>query len=311
MSRIIRMTPEMIEEAKQRFEHRMKTMNCTDGKIQYIDTFQPTGDKATIWYTPDAYVKQIALIQEMDKEVAWHGVATRVEGAEGFNYLISDIMVYPQEVTGATVNTDQAEYEQWMAGLDNDVFNNLRFQGHSHVRMATTPSSVDLEHQYKIVQQLEDDMFYIFMIWNKEFKYTAKIYDMKYNVLFEPADISVGMFGASTSLSKFMESAKTMVKNKPYTYNNGVYRGGNGYNSYSGYQTPASTTKPAASTNTPATTPASTATTQETTVPSRPKTCIGNGWSGAANHKNDYSTYEDDYYKQYGYDLSDGCYGGN
>lgn len=285
MSKIIRMTPEMIEEAKQRFETQMKSMNCTDGKISYTETFKPTGDKATIWYTPDAYTKQIALIQEMDKEVAWHGVARRIEDAEGFNYLISDIMVYPQEVTGATVDTDQAEYEKWMMNLDDDVYNNLRFQGHSHVRMSTGPSSVDLEHQFKIVQQLEDDMFYIFMIWNKEFKYTAKIYDMKYNTMFESGDISVGMFGSQTSLTAFMNEAKSMVKTKAYTYKSPTTGAG-----YAQYQKSPEPAKPAATT--PAAKPASVPSTPE--IPSRPKACIGNGWSGAANHRNAYE--EDDYY---------------
>lgn len=299
MSKIIRMTPEMIEEAKARFESRIKNMNCVDGKISYTDTFVATGEKAVLWYTPDAYAKTIALIQDSDKEVAWHCTAHRVEDKVG-QYIVSDVLVYPQEVTGATVNTDQAEYEKWMMDLDDDTFNNLRMQGHSHVNMGTTPSSVDLEHQEKIVQQLEDDMFYIFIIWNKKFMYTAKIYDLKINTLFEPADISIQMVGAGSGLAEFLKDAKTKVKNRPYNYNyqNGYQNYGyqGGYNG--GYQSGYQSGQPKTSTPASTTTPASSTGPKSDDVPSRPKPCIGNGWGGAANCSGygDYDDYDNPHY---------------
>lgn len=303
MSKIIRMTPELIEESTRKFEARLKNMNLTNGTLTYTESFQPTGQKAVVWITPDAYTKMIALIQDSEKEVAWHGIAQRLDTPG--NYIITDILVYPQEVTGATVNTDQEEYETWMMGLEDDVFNNLRMQGHSHVRMDCFPSTTDLEHQRKIVDQLEDDMFYIFMIWNKYFKYHAKIYDLKINTLFEHGDVSVQMVGATAGLKEFLTEAREMVKTRTYTSGNGYQGGyGNGYNG--GYQgnsyTPPKTTTP---TTTPATTPAQTTTPapktttpektvtpkeekKESAVPTRPKTCIGNGWKGAANCQNDY-----------------------
>lgn len=279
MSKIIRMTPEMIDQAKIEFERRLKAMNCVDGRVTYVKAFESTNQKAVVWFTPDAYTKMIALIQDSDKEVAWHGVAHRAGDRVG-EYVISDILVYPQEVTGATVNTDQAEYEMWLMEQEDDVFNNIRMQGHSHVNMPTSPSGTDLEHQAKIVQQLEGDMFYIFMIWNKHFKYTAKIYDLKINTLFEPGDISIQMVGASNGIAEFLQEARSMVRTKSYSYQGGG-------NNYGGYR-PASTT--------PTTTPAASTTAPQSAnsgsnIPSRPKSCIGNGWSG----KNNYVDYEDPY----------------
>lgn len=283
MSKIIRMTPEVLE--------RLKTTNLVNGSVPFCDTSRKAEKNAVVWYTPDAYVKQVALIMDSDKEVAWHGVARRNGDTIG-EYVITDILVYPQTVTGATVNTDQGEYNTWMMDLEDDVFNNLRMQGHSHVTMATSPSATDEEHQAKIVQQLEDDMFYIFMIWNKQFKYTARIYDMKINTMFEPDEVDVMMVGASKGLSDFLQEARSMVKPTTYNYQNG-------YQNYS--QAP----KTAASTQNQAPkTPAVTAKEEKKTgtqsdVPSRPKTCIGNGWSGAANHQNDYDDYDNPHY---------GCY---
>lgn len=303
MSKIIRMTPEMIEESKRKFEARLKNMNLANGTLTYTETFQATNQKAVVWITPDAYTKMIALIQDSDKEVAWHGFAHRLE-SEG-QYVISDILVYPQEVTGATVNTDQEEYETWMMNLEDDVFNNLRMQGHSHVRMDCFPSHTDLTHQNKIVQQLEGDMFYIFMIWNKYFKFHATIYDLKINTLFEHGDVSVHMVGAGAGLKEFLDESRAMVKTRTYNTGNtygGYSQGAYNQGAYSAPKntpatTPAATAPKTAATTTPATTtPATTNNTvkpkEETSVPSRPKPCIGNGWAGAAN--SGYNNYHDD-----------------
>lgn len=301
MSKIIRMTPEMIQAATERFSEQLKRTNLVDGKITYTENFQATGQKAVIWFTPDAYAKMIALIQDSDKEVAWHGIAHRVDDEVG-QYVITDILVYPQEVTGATVNTDQEEYEMWMMRQEDDVFNNIRMQGHSHVRMETHPSTTDLEHQAKIIDQLEGDMFYIFMIWNKYFKYTAKIYDLKINTLFEPADISVMMVGSGHGLEEFIREARAMVKTRPYNYQNyqgGSYQGSSyqgGYSQGKPAATQTSTQSPAQNTTQP-TTSTTVKDTKNSEVPSRPKPCIGRGWSGSENYNN------------YNYDDADDPYG--
>lgn len=74
---------------------------------------------------------------------------------------------------------------------------------------------------------LGDDDFYIFMIWNKSFVSTNKIYDLKKNVLFEDKDITVKLEGEHEGLAEFLKTAKDMVKQKSYTYGN--------YGGYSGY----------------------------------------------------------------------------
>ena len=283
MSKIIRMTPEVLE--------RLKTTNLVNGSVPFCDTSRKADKNAVVWYTPDAYVKQVALIMDSDKEVAWHGVARRNGDAVG-EYVITDILVYPQTVTGATVNSDQGEYNNWMMGLEDDVFNNLRMQGHSHVNMDTSPSATDEEHQAKIVQQLEDDMFYIFMIWNKQFKYTARIYDMKINTMYEPGEVDVVMVGASKGLSNFLQEARSMVKPKVYNYQNG-------YQNYSQAPKTAACSQNSAAQTQAVTTKEEKKPTTQDNIPSRPKTCIGNGWSGAANNRDSYDDYDNPHY---------GCY---
>lgn len=307
MSKIIRMTPEMIEEATARFQESLRKMNCTDGKVQYSDTFKPTGEKATVWFTPSAYAKMIVLVKGYSSEVAWHGIAHRTGAEDACEYTISDILVYPQIVDGTNANTDQKEYEMWLMQQEDEVFNNIRMQGHSHVNMGVTPSAVDLAHQRKIVDQLEDDMFYIFMIWNKSFEYNARIYDLKKNVLFEPADVSVRMVGEEQGLAEFYDDSKKIVKHR---YQQSGPNSRQGTTVYSG-----TTVNPAKGATTP---------TKDTTVPakpaepakpvnsenppSRPKPCIGNGWQGASAAQASQNNVDDDddiYNNMYG-----GAFGG-
>lgn len=218
MSKIIKMTPESIEECKKEFEEAIKDTKLFNGKFSYSKTFAHIDRKAIIYFDPVAFNKMKTLIKEFDDEVAWHGVAVRGEDESKDEYYISDILVYPQTVTSVTVETDQQEYSMWLMSQEDEIFNNIRMQGHSHVNMGVTPSGVDETHQEKIIEQLEDDMFYIFMICNKSGKKYAKIYDYKKNILFENSDITVKVLDDGSGINEFLEHAKKIVKDKKFTY---------------------------------------------------------------------------------------------
>lgn len=211
MSKFIRMTQENLDEIRKDFEETLKSLNFTDGKINFTKTFGTVQRRATLYFTEIAWLKMEALVREFDKEVAWHGIAKR---GEGDTYIISDILVYPQEVTGATVNTDQKRYEMWLYDHEDDVFNNIRMQGHSHVNMGTSPSAVDTALYDGILEKLDDDMFYIFLIWNKKNDKTIKIYDFMKNILFETSDVTVSILDDETGIERFIKEAREMVKDK-------------------------------------------------------------------------------------------------
>lgn len=216
MSKIIKITSENIDEIRRAFEEALKGAKLSDGKISFTKTFGNIQRKANLYFTEIAYLKMLTLVREFDKEVAWHGIAKRCEDEEDA-YIISDILVYPQEVTGATVNTDQEKYQMWLMNHDDEVFNNIRMQGHSHVNMSTTPSPVDTSLYERILEQLDDDMFYIFLIWNKRNEKTIKIYDLAKNVLFETLDITVSIRSENIGIERFLKEAKEMVQNKKTT----------------------------------------------------------------------------------------------
>lgn len=266
MSKPIKLTEQYLNECRSDFEKALTLTKLADGKLSFTKTFSCGERKAVVYFTAEAWAKMAILIKEFDKEVAWHGIAHRGEDESKDEYIIEDIVVYPQEVTGASVEMDTEKYANWlMENAEDERFNNIRMQGHSHVNMNTTPSSVDITHQEEILSMLGDDDFYIFMIWNKSFASTNKVYDLKKNVLFEHTDITVKMIGAGEDLDAFLKAAKDMVKNKPYTYNNA-------------YNTPRSPALPGAPYN-----PLASGKTDERKSEKReekPRTRIGAGWQG-------------------------------
>ena len=241
MAKLIKITQETIEEIKREFYAALSSAKLSDGEIKFTKSFGTVRRDASVYFTELAWNKMQTLIREFDKEVAWHGVAKRGTDPEKDEYIISDILVYPQEVTGATVTTDQQKYQMWLMQQEDEVFNNIRMQGHSHVNMGVTPSGVDTSLYERILQQLEDDMFYIFLIYNKRGEHFYKVYDLAKNILFETADVTVKVLDNGLGIQSALTAAKEMVKDRvtaqPQTGSQGYssYSPYGGYNGYSGY----------------------------------------------------------------------------
>ena len=232
MSKYIKLTPECIEECLNEFKKDLTTSKWADGYISFRKTLGTISRKAKVFFTEEAWVKMKTLIKEFDKEVAWHGVAFRGEDDSKDEYIIKDILVYPQKVTGASVEMDTEEYAKWIeSNIEDERFYDIRMQGHSHVNMQVFASSVDLTHQEAILDQLSDKLFYIFMIWNKKGDRNVKIYDLAKNILFENSDIDIEVVYDGKGLESFVKEAKTLVKDSvvtstyqnPYQYQSQYY----------------------------------------------------------------------------------------
>lgn len=238
MSKIIKITPEHIEQAKIEFDKYLETAKLSDGKIAFNKALGNVDGKASLIFTEMAWLKMQTLVREFSKEIAWHGVAYRGDDPKLNEYLVTDILVYPQTVTGTSVDMNETEYANWLVqNIDDDRFFNIHFQAHSHVHMATTPSGVDLNHQEEILNMLDsDEGFYIFAIWNKRNERTVRIFDMKKNIMFENADVTVSILNDGTGLESFLAEAKELVReNKtqtPATTSNGAYKSAGGAASY-------------------------------------------------------------------------------
>lgn len=155
-----------------------------------------------IHFTATAWKKQMALIRHFNTEVAWHGLVRPITNG----YEIYDILVYPQEVTGGTVETDQVKYQNWLMSQPDEIFNHIRYQAHSHVYMDTFPSATDLNNQKRM--NVPNDDFYIFFIWNKNWWYTADIYD--HGVFYNESQIDL-TFDEEDEESEFIKEAESLL----------------------------------------------------------------------------------------------------
>ena len=216
MANIIKMTPEIIEEAKSAFLASLASMRLFDGKISFQKTVSASARKATLIFSELAWAKMTSLVAEFSSEIGWHGRASRAEGAPD-TYLVEDIYVYPQNVTSTTVTPDQKEYNDWLNSFDDDIFSGIRFHGHSHVNMATSPSGVDTGFWEEILSQLGDDDFYVFMIINKKWEKHVRIYDMKSNLYFPASDVDVKIRNDGFGIEALLRDARGKVKTVTYT----------------------------------------------------------------------------------------------
>ena len=118
----------------------------------------------------------------------------------------------------------------WLFNQDDNVFNHIRMQGHSHVNFGTTPSSVDTTHQEQIIEQLGDNDYYIFMIVNKKHSAYFRIVDRENNIQYDTDDVSFCVQGGGVTKA-FYDEAKEMVKTKSYSYTDTGYANGRGIGS--------------------------------------------------------------------------------
>ncbi|MCL2797641.1 MAG: hypothetical protein FWD58_06270 [Firmicutes bacterium] len=179
--------------------------------------FSPGKDerRATIFFTPCAWVKAHGLVKEFSGEVQWHGTVRRLSEN---SFVVEDILIFPHEATEASVISDQVEYQDWLNALPDDVFNQLRFHGHSHVRMRVFPSPVDDNYRKNILNNFGkpaagDDLFYIFLIANKHGDLSGMIYDVTHNAVYDTEDIDFEVcFSGGILLSEFIKEARAIVK---------------------------------------------------------------------------------------------------
>lgn len=155
------------------------SIDIEDVLNSYIETKQIK--EPTIYITPNAYLKMRKLVDATSSEIGWYGTVTEYPGLERV-YLIDDIIVYPQTVTGATCEQDESKMFEFEMSLTTEQVNKKRFHGHSHVNMGITPSGVDEAFYQDLLTQVTD--YFIITITNKRNEYTVRFYDIQNNILY-------------------------------------------------------------------------------------------------------------------------------
>lgn len=208
MAKKIKITEADLEVLRQDFEEAAQKGKMADGKFSFTKDFGTVDRKITVYFSEKAWLKMRALVENCSKEIAWRGVAFRTEGG----FIVKDVLCFPQKVTGSTVDVDVEDDALWYINLEDDVRDNLRFQGHSHVNFGVTPSGTDQDYYDRLLQTVPDDGFYIFMIMNKKWDKTIKVYDLAENILYETKDVTIEVTDNDYGLTQFVRDALEMLK---------------------------------------------------------------------------------------------------
>lgn len=138
-----------------------------------------------VMYTTEAWQTIRYIVAQCSAEVGWLGL---VEYYEAENvYLITDIFVPPQEVTGATTEIESDA----MAELANQLLDQnidtgkLYYWGHSHVNMGVSPSTQD---ERQLDEYLEHCPVFIRGIYNKKGDAKVDVFNTAESVVFQCVD---------------------------------------------------------------------------------------------------------------------------
>lgn len=118
--------------------------------IEYVKDFKTP----IIFFNTEVLLKIKAYVDECDKEISWLGVVEKIEADNKKEndhdcFLITDVMLVPQEVSSSTVELTQEGLSEFGTKLiqsnQSELFNKIKMWGHSHVNMSVSASSTDDE----------------------------------------------------------------------------------------------------------------------------------------------------------------------
>lgn len=148
------------------------------------------GDAAPLSFTPEVYYTTAVwqsiryLVAKCTQEVGWLGT---VEATETGDYLVTEIFVPPQKVSGAETEIDKSAMEELYdtlidAGKDPSK---LIYWGHSHVNMGVSPSPQD---ERQIEEYLDTCPVFIRGIYNKAGASKVDVFDRDEGVVYQCVD---------------------------------------------------------------------------------------------------------------------------
>ena len=176
---------------------------------EYMNERQST--EPQIFITSEAYIKMRTLVDKTSTELGWYGFVSKLPGLDNV-YVIEDIIVYPQKVTGATCEQDEDRMFEFEMSLTTEQVRARRFQGHSHVNMGVTPSGVDEAFYQDLLSQVRD--YYIIMVTNKRGDNHIRFYDMENNIVYTELELKI-LLDNGTDVDKWYQEEVDNNLSKP------------------------------------------------------------------------------------------------
>jgi len=176
--------------------------------IKFLVT--PTYPKVVL--TSLAFVKMVSSLKVKQVEDLEYMFLGEVEKIDNTKFVIQDIVFTPQLVTGATVETDDEKYVDWLTQNypHPKSRKKIRLHGHSHVNMGVTPSGEDNKQLSRFIDQISD--FFIQLIINKKGDYTLNLFNKETNLIYEKLDLYLEMNGILIKCENFLNNLKFDMK---------------------------------------------------------------------------------------------------
>lgn len=197
------------------------------------------GPSPRILLTRGAYDTQYYIVDEAPEEVGWLGTVKR----EGMNFLIEEVFLFEQEVSGTQTKLDEEAVGKFFAELASqpggiEKANSIRFWGHSQHHMGTNPSGSYGADDYGDLAQMfrfgDAADYFVMGIFDKAghirfdiyfYDLGVKVEDVEWN-LYEPEQAGLR--------ERIKAELKAKVRRAP-TPVVAVGFGGYDYGGYSGY----------------------------------------------------------------------------
>lgn len=233
---------DVVDTVRKQVEDYEDKVNDTSLTIKY-DFVKKADQKIKILFTPQAYLRSLELVKSFASEIGWYGLIRRVSPLV---FEVYDILVCKQQVNGARVVTEDQDAIEFFESLTDEQAEFIHFQAHSHVNMATTASTVDLDNQASTIQNMGNQGFFLFQIWNKNLDINSYLYDLDNNILYDRNDVEIIVEDSEYGSSKdFVDYAKSLTstltytpakqtETKRYSWEDDDYSGYSGYG-YNGY----------------------------------------------------------------------------
>lgn len=161
----------------------------------------------------EAWLKMEALVMYHQQEVAWLGLASKVDKNI---YKIWDVLVYPQYVSPVFVDDDPVEMCEWNQKLTDEQYSMKRLHGHSHVNMHVYQSPQDREtfEDFKALNSMaNENRFAIAIVLNKNFEIFCAFYDAETDTEYEMNEIKIDIeISEGFTQEDFYNQTKELVR---------------------------------------------------------------------------------------------------
>lgn len=221
MAKLLKLQREDISAILEEIKEKLEKSSFISPKIEVVQQGKKDSRVGTLIITPNAWAKMMLLVAKYTTEIAWRGL---IEKQEDGLYVVKDIVIYPQTVSGTTIITDYEKFDEWLESFTAEERKKMRFHGHSHVNMGVTPSQTDRDMRDGVISQIAnktgENIFYAFVIVNKSYAVSAEIFDISSNALFSTEDKSLEvclMFEDETTDYELLNTSAMLVK-QDYTH---------------------------------------------------------------------------------------------